>query len=107
MQEVQEPVKRICLQLRVRWSLGDLMGDVAAKIRVTLKQGVDVERVKKDIEEKVKPQDIREVPIGFGVTQMELLFVFKGGKGDTDKVEAQLKTIEGVNEVTTEEVTLI
>ncbi len=83
------------------------MGDAAAKFRITIKQGTDLKKLKKKIEEEVEPRDLKEVPIGFGLVQLELMVVFPGGKGDTDKVEKKLQEIKDVENVTSEGVTLL
>jgi len=93
----------------VCWSLsdGDSMGDVVAKFRVTPKQGADVSKLKEDITKALNPKDIKEVPVAFGLIQLEVLVLFKGGEGDTDKIESELRKMVGVGDVTTEDVTLL
>ncbi|OYT56281.1 MAG: elongation factor 1-beta [Candidatus Aenigmatarchaeota archaeon] len=84
------------------------MGDVAIKLKV-MPDGPeqDIEKIKKDIEEKVNPKQIIEKDIGFGLKALEVMVVRAPDKGGTDDLENALSEIEGVASVETESVTLI
>lgn len=85
------------------------MGQVAVSYRVSLEgPETDAERVMQDIRRIPDIQDARIVPVGFGVKMIEVMAVFDDKKGaNTDQIENRLKSIEGVTEVETGDVTLI
>lgn len=63
---------------------------------------VSLENLKKEIEKKVKAfageGEVRfeEEPIGFGLSALNVLFAMDEEKGSTEKLEENLKNIEGV-----------
>jgi len=85
------------------------MGQVALTLKVGLEgPDVDVEEIKRKISGAVDSQDIREVPIAFGLKMLEVLLVFDDKKGaNTDDLEKKISEIEGVSSVEAGDVTLI
>ncbi len=85
------------------------MGQVALTLKVSLKgPDVDVGKVRKKISEIVDFQEIKEIPIAFGLKMLEVLLVFDDRQGaNTDEIEEKLRSIEGVASVEAGDVTLI
>lgn len=85
------------------------MGQVALTLKVGLDgPDVDIAAVREKISEAVDVQDIKEVPIAFGLKMLEVLLVFDDKQGaDTDAVEEKLRKIVGVSSVESGDVTLI
>ncbi|RLJ02885.1 MAG: elongation factor 1-beta [Candidatus Aenigmatarchaeota archaeon] len=87
---------------------GDEMGQVLIKIKVMPKgPESDVEKIKSDIEQMLKPKDIKIIDIGFGLKSLEVMFVRSPEDGDTDRIEKQLLQIDGVETAETQDVTLL
>ncbi|MCD6216216.1 MAG: elongation factor 1-beta [Candidatus Aenigmarchaeota archaeon] len=84
------------------------MGQVLIKIKVMPKgPESDVEKIKSDIEQMLKPKDIKIIDIGFGLKSLEVMFVRSPEDGDTDRIEKQLLQIDGVETAETQDVTLL
>ena len=85
------------------------MGQVALTLKVSLAgPDVDVDAVREKISKAVDVQEIREVPIAFGLKMLEVLLVFDDKAGaNTDAIEEKLRSIEGVSSVEAGDVTLI
>ncbi|RLJ03293.1 MAG: elongation factor 1-beta [Candidatus Aenigmatarchaeota archaeon] len=84
------------------------MGDVAISLKVVPDSPeVDLEKLKEEIGKKVKVDDIKEEPIGFGLKALKILVVVPDSGGGTDEIERSLEEIEGVSSVIVEGVTLI
>ena len=83
------------------------MGDVAISIKIMPKgTEVDLEKVKSDIEEKMKVQDSKIEPLAFGIKCLKILLLTPD-RGGTDEIEKQIKEIDGVETVEVEDVSLI
>jgi len=64
------------------------------------------EKINSFIDEKHKNGEIRKElePIGFGLTALKILFVMDENIGSTDKLEENIKSLEGVESVETTDV---
>ena len=89
------------------------MGTVAVTLKVMPSSpDVDLQKVGKEIKKKfdslenVKLEQMDEKPVAFGLKCLEILFTMPD-EGGTDKIEADLSSIEGIESVNTENVTLI
>ena len=83
------------------------MGDVAVALKIMpTSPEVDLEKIKDEISSKTKVQDSKIEPLAFGLKQLKILVVIPD-QGGTDKLEAELKSIEGVESVEVENVTLL
>ena len=76
------------------------MGDVIVVFRV-MPEGVDVDlsKIKNEIQEKIEPQRIEEIPIAFGLIALKVTKLIPEESGELEKVEDILKSIEGVSGV--------
>lgn len=87
------------------------MGQVAATLKIMLKSPeVDVEQIKACIRKiHLGESHIHEIKVenmAFGLKLIKVLFVMPD-HGGTDRLEEQIKEIEGVGEVETGEITLL
>ena len=83
------------------------MGDVAVSIRIMpASLEVDLEKIKQTISSKVKVQDSKIEPLAFGLKQLKILIITPD-QGGTDRLEEELRGIEGVESVEVENVTLL
>ncbi|HLE07977.1 MAG TPA: elongation factor 1-beta [archaeon] len=85
------------------------MGQVAIALNITPSSPeVNLENVKEEISKKMKVQDSKIEPIGFGISRLRLLIIAPdAGGSDTDKIENEIKSVKGVENVEVESVTLI
>ncbi len=84
------------------------MGKVAMKLNV-LTEGphVDIEALKKEVEEAIKPDSVEERDIGFGLKSLVVLVTVEDREGVADSIEKKLKELKGVSNVETLDITLI
>lgn len=92
------------------------MGQVALTLRV-MPEGpdVDMEKIKMAIRRLVeknafryaKLQELKEVPIAFGLKAIEILIVLPDTAGGTDSIERAISEISGVASVEAGDVTLL
>lgn len=88
------------------------MGAVAVKYRL-LPESVDadfdelMERIQKALPEGVKIQKVEKKPFAFGLSAMELLVIMRDEAGISDRTEASLSEIDGVQSIETLEMSLI
>jgi len=83
------------------------MGDVAITFRLMpASRDISIENIKKDITAAVKPKQIVEKPIAFGLKSLEVLIIVPDSVGSGD-VEEKLRKIPNVASVETESVTLL
>lgn len=83
------------------------MGQVAVTFRVMPEQGADMEKIKSAIH-SLEAKDIKEEPVGFGLTALNVLFIFDDKQGaDTDTLAEKIKLIEGVASVEPGEASLL
>jgi len=85
------------------------MGDVACIIKVMPESPeVDLEALKQALKAKAPEiHEIREEPIGFGLKALMVVAVVGDKGGQTDRLEADLSSIPGVDRVEIVEVTLV
>ena len=85
------------------------MGQVAIALNIIPSSPeVSLENVKEEIEKKMKVQDSKIEPIGFGISRLRLLIIAPdAGGSDTDKIENEIRSVAGVENVEVESVTLI
>ncbi len=69
-------------------------------LKIYPEDGADVEAVKEKIAEKAK--EVKVEDIGFGIKVIKALFVIPDAEGGTDKLEEEVKAIEGVSNVEVE-----
>ncbi len=84
------------------------MGKVAMKLKI-LTEGphVDTEKMKKEIEELVHPDSVEEQEIGFGLKSLVVLVTVEDKEGVADALDKKLRSINGVSNVETLDITLI
>ena len=82
------------------------MGKAIVLFRVYADSGRE-EAVKKEIEDTLKPKGIKLEEVAFGIKTIKVMFMHDDKEGSTDKEEAALRKISGVNEVEVLEETLI
>ncbi len=84
------------------------MGKVAMKLKV-LTEGphVDINALKNEIEELIHPDSIEEQEIGFGLKSLVVLVTVEDKEGVADSIDKKLKSIKGVSNVETLDITLI
>ena len=88
-----------------------VMGTVAVTLKVMPSSpDVNLEKIKKEVKNSLgseaKLEQINEKPVAFGLKCLEVLITMPD-TGGTDKIEEKLSSIEGVESVSTENVTLI
>ncbi len=85
------------------------MGNVGISIKVMPKTPeVDLNKVLENIKKKLNVQDSRIEPLAFGLKCLKLLIVVPDKTGaNTDKMEAEIAAVDGVENVEVENVTLI
>ena len=86
--------------------IGDKMGLVAATFKIMPENPQDVQQIKKEISSKIDAKEIKEIPIGFGITLIEVLMIFDDKIG-IGTVEEKLRSIKGVGSVESGDVTLL
>ncbi len=84
------------------------MGDVACIIKVMPESPeVDLEELKKALKAKAPEiHEITELPIGFGLKALMVVAVVGDTGGQTDRLEADLSSLPGVERAEIVEVTL-
>jgi len=83
------------------------MGNVVVKLKIMPSSvDVDIEKLKKEIEKRVKVQDSKIEPIAFGLKALKIIVIIPDSEG-TEKLENKLKVIKGVEDVDVESVTLL
>ena len=73
------------------------MAQVAVTVKIYPAEGVDIEALKSKVEERAREVHIED--IGFGIKLLKALFVIPDAEGGTDKLEEELKAIDGVSNV--------
>jgi len=73
------------------------MAKVAVEVKIYPADGVDAEALAKRIGEKAK--EVKVEDIGFGIKLVRALFVIPDAEGGTDKLEEEIKAVEGVSNV--------
>jgi len=80
------------------------IGDVAISFKIMPSDPATIGSVKAEIE-KLKPRQLKEIPIGFGLKLLEVLFVVPDKQGNT--IEETLRKLPGVASVETDSITLV
>ena len=89
------------------------MGKVAVTIKVMPKSGSDVKTIEDlirnqlSIYDEIELRTINERKIAFGLKSLELLIILPDSKGGTDKIEKELSELEGVENVSVKDITLV
>ncbi len=73
------------------------MANVAVEVKIYPADGVDADALARKIEERAK--EVKVEDIGFGIKVLRALFVIPDAEGGTDKLEEELKAVEGVSNV--------
>ena len=82
------------------------MGNVAIKLKIMPESpDTNLEKIKEEISKKVEIKDSKIEPIAFGLKALKIL-VIASDEG-TEKIEEEIKNIEGVSEVEVESTTLL
>ncbi|MEM3399593.1 MAG: elongation factor 1-beta [Candidatus Micrarchaeia archaeon] len=82
------------------------MANVVAQIRVMPQDMEAFEKMKNEIEKKIKPYRIEEVPIAFGLKAIRITLLLEDDAGFT-KIEEQIRNLDGVGEIEVEQVSRI
>ncbi|KAA8923459.1 elongation factor 1-beta [Thermoplasma sp.] len=88
------------------------MGDVLVSLKILPKDtDVDIsaleDQVKKSIAGLCTINRMEEVDIGFGLKYVKLEIIVQDREGEIDSVENKISAIDGVGEISTENVSLI
>ena len=59
----------------------------------------DLDKIEKEIKEKIKPQKMSREDIAFGLVAIHIVKLVEDAEGTLDAVEKQLRAIKGVGEV--------
>lgn len=81
--------------------------NVAAQIKVYVDDPASMDRVKAEIEKLAKVQRFWEEDVGFGIKVLKANLLLDDSKGGMDKVESDIRNIEGVSELEVEAVTRV
>lgn len=76
------------------------MGNVIVTLKA-MPTGVDVnlDELESAIKEKVNPDRIEREPVAFGLFAIKIVIVIPEEDGKLDKVQEELKSLEGIKEV--------
>lgn len=84
-----------------------LMGNVAIALKVMPSSiEEDLEKIKSSISKKMKIQDAKIEELAFGLKALKILIIAPDSSG-TEKIENEIKSIKGVEDVEVEYTTLI
>jgi elongation factor 1-beta len=76
------------------------MAKVALELRVLPKDvNVNMEKLEKEIMEKIKPEKISKRPIAFGLECVLLIKIVEDAEGEVEKVENSLKEIRDIGQI--------
>ena len=78
--------------------------NVAAQVKIYLDEPSSMAKVKSGIEKMVKVQRFSEEDVGFGIKVLKATLLLMDSEGAMDKLEAQIRSVEGVSEIEVEEV---
>jgi len=75
------------------------MGEVYVTVKIMpVGVEVDMDKLQKDVEEKINPQKIEREPIAFGLEAIKIIKLVPEEDGATDKLVDSIKAIDGVSE---------
>ncbi len=81
------------------------MGKVAVTYKVMpCSADEEIDKIKSEIIEKIKPQDIKVEPLAFGLKAIKLMVVSEDAQ---QNIEEMLRKIKGVGEIEIESTTLL
>ena len=95
------------MQLRVRGSLGEWMGNVAASFKIYPDDPKANDRIKDAVGKFAHIQYAKEEEVGFGIKILRLTILLDDSRGGTEKVEDKIRSIPHVSQVEVEQVTLV
>ena len=76
------------------------LGEVIVNFKVMPADAdVDISKVESEIKSKIKIKEIEKEPIAFGLNALKVTTVVEDSEGAADKVESELRSIDGVGEV--------
>lgn len=82
------------------------MGNVAIKLKIMPESSdTNLEKIKEEISKKMEIKDSKIEPIAFGLSTLKILII--APDEGIEKIENEIKNIEGVSEVEVESTTLI
>ncbi len=81
------------------------MADVAVNVKIYLENPEKADEVLNKIKEKTNLKDSKIEDVGFGIKIIRGLFIIPDSEGGTDKLEEQLKSIEGISNIEVESAT--
>ncbi|HLD85473.1 MAG TPA: elongation factor 1-beta [archaeon] len=82
------------------------MGLVAAVFKLMPESAGDLGQIKEQIKANFQVQDMKEVPVGFGIKMLEVMIIFDDKKG-IGNIEEELAAIEGIASIESGDATLI
>jgi len=75
------------------------MGEVYVTVKIMpVGVEVDMDKLQKDVGEKISPQKIEREPIAFGLEAIKIIKLVPEEDGATDKLVDSIKAIDGVSE---------
>lgn len=79
--------------------------NVAAQVKIYVDDPALLPSIKADIEKVAKVQKFWEEDLGFGIKVLKANLLLKDSEGGMDKVEGDIKKVNGVSEIEVETVT--
>jgi len=82
------------------------MGDVAISLKIMPESpDTDLEKIKEEISKKIEIKDSKIEPIAFGLKALKILIIVSDK--ESENIENEIKSVNGVSEVEVESSTLI
>ncbi|MFH1394360.1 MAG: elongation factor 1-beta [Candidatus Micrarchaeota archaeon] len=78
--------------------------NVSATLKIFVDNPAKMDAVKAAIEQVVKVQKFDEMDVGFGIKALKAYVLMADDEGGMDKLESQIKEIDGVSQMEVEEV---
>jgi|GEM_PF-797761 len=87
--------------LRFYWPIGELMSElnVSATLKIFVDDPAKMDAVKGAIEQIVKVQKFDEMDVGFGIKALIAHVLLADDEGGMDKLESQIKDVDGVSQL--------
>lgn len=83
------------------------MGKVAVSIKVSPKEGANLESIEAEIKKIKDVKDVTEENIGFGIKVIKVLVVIDDSSGGSQAIEDKISSVKGVDLVDVLDTTLI